>query len=76
MSKPTENNLINELEQPRRAIVKMLKKEGWTILLAGNTGVVNNPNNTLKNNYWFIFEFVGGRKGGIAPKSKSIQRSR
>jgi hypothetical protein len=68
--KKTENDLINELEEPRKAIVKFLKKHGWKIFLVGDTGVVRNPNNPLKYNYWFTMSFVGGKKGCIEKENE------
>lgn len=53
---------INDLEQPRREIVKFLRKKGWSIALVGDMKITGNMDNMGTGKYWFIMEFLGGRK--------------
>jgi hypothetical protein len=58
-----EKSRVDQLEQPRKSIVKFLEKKGWKVFLVGNTGVVKNPNREWrKHMYWFVMEFIG-KKG-------------
>ena len=47
------------MDKAHKEIVKKRENSGWKVVVAGKSGVVKNPNSSLKYNYWFVFEFTG-----------------